>query len=63
MNHFTVMPAYGRDYKNQKEVKADWDAGKDFQDTASRKYLSKRDMEGMRVTVRYGNLRKLVNVQ
>lgn len=26
----TLQPAYGRDYKSQKEVKADWDANKDF---------------------------------
>ena len=26
----TVRAAYGRDYKSQKEIKADWEAGKDF---------------------------------
>lgn len=26
----TLTPSYGRDYKNGKEVQADWDAGKDF---------------------------------
>jgi len=26
----TVVPAYGRDYKSIKEVKADWTAGNDF---------------------------------
>ena len=26
----TLIPAYGRDYKTQKEVKADWKDGKDF---------------------------------
>ena len=26
----TVTPAYGRDYKSAKAVKADWQAGKDF---------------------------------
>ena len=25
-----VVPAYGRDYKSQKEVKADWEANMDF---------------------------------
>lgn len=25
-----VEPAYGKDYKTQKEVKAAWEAGKDF---------------------------------
>jgi hypothetical protein len=26
----TLTPAYGRDYKSAKEVKADWNANKDF---------------------------------
>ena len=28
--HITLTPAYGRDYKSAKEVKADWKSGKDF---------------------------------
>lgn len=27
----TLAPAYGRDYKSQKAVMADWDANKDFE--------------------------------
>jgi len=27
---YTVRGAYGRKYKSQKEIQADWDAGKDF---------------------------------
>ena len=30
MNYIEVLPAYGRDYKNHKEIQTDWDAGKDF---------------------------------
>lgn len=30
MTYYVVSPAYGRDYKNQAEVKADWNSGKDF---------------------------------
>ena len=26
----TLTPAYGRDYKNAKDAKTDWKAGKDF---------------------------------
>ena len=26
----TLLPAYGRTYKNAAAVRADWDAGKDF---------------------------------
>ncbi len=28
--HITVIPAYGRDYKTQKEVLAAWNADQDF---------------------------------
>ena len=27
---FSLIPAYGRDYKTKKAVQADWDANKDF---------------------------------
>ena len=44
----TLVPAYGRDYKSAKEVKADWDAGKDFQianafSPDDGKYINKAD--------------------
>lgn len=28
---YELTPAYGRDYKNKKEVVADWNSGKDFE--------------------------------
>lgn len=31
MQYVTLVPAYGRDYKSAKEVKAAWAEGKDFQ--------------------------------
>lgn len=30
MPYMELGPAYGRDYKNQAQVKADWEADKDF---------------------------------
>ncbi len=30
MAYLEVGPAYGRDYRNQKDAQADWDADKDF---------------------------------
>ena len=30
MQNIQLVPAYGRDYKNQTEVLADWNANKDF---------------------------------
>jgi hypothetical protein len=61
----TLVPAYGRDYKSQATVKADFDAGKDFiiNDMSSQwdgKYANKQNLAGHRVTIRYSNLRKLM---
>lgn len=44
----TVVPAYGRDYKSAKEVKAAWEEGKDFriEDMSSPddgRYINKED--------------------
>lgn len=30
MRNITLVPAYGRDYKNKAEVMIDWNANKDF---------------------------------
>lgn len=59
-----VVPAYGRDYKNQKSVKEDWDADKDFRDTASGRYINKSGAEalGLNVIVRYARLLKVMDV-
>ena len=64
MDWITVTPAYGRDYKNQKEVKADWDADKDFRETASGSYINKSQAErmGLKVVVRYGKLLKVMSM-
>jgi hypothetical protein len=65
--YVTVTPAYGRDYKTQKEAKADWDAGKDFRDARSLQYCSIRDFRNespdVHVTIRYRNLTRTVNVR
>lgn len=62
----TLVPAYGRDYKSQKEVKADWDAGKDFQiaDISSSydgAYTSKNDASQLSrpVMIRYKKLTQI----
>lgn len=64
MSYVEVLPAYGRDYKNQSEVKADWKDNKDFQDTFSGSYLNKSDAErlGLKVLVRYSRNTKVVAV-
>ncbi len=56
---FALVPAYGRDYKSAKAVKADWEAGKDFQinmfmSPEDGRYINKEDApKGARLTVRY----------
>lgn len=69
MSSIQLVPAYGRDYKSQREVQADWDANKDFL-TADifNGYgvaTNKEDCEalGLRVVIRYGNLLKLYAVK
>ena len=64
MDWMEVTPAYGRDYKNQKEVKADWDADKDFRDTVTGRYINKSGAErlGLKVIVRYAKNLKVMSM-
>jgi len=60
-----LVPAYGRDYKTPEEVKAHWDAGKDFliADVGNRwdgKYTSKTDWAGKHVRIRFNRLEDFV---
>lgn len=61
----TLTPAYGRDYKSQKAVKADWDANKDFRIATfgplDGKYINKQDARpGEKFMVRYARLTKVM---
>ena len=64
----TAVPAYGRDYKSAKAVKADFEAGKDFTicDMSSRwdgSYINKADVpSGEQLKIRFNNLTKIVIV-
>ena len=62
MPYVVATPAYGRDYKSQKEVKAAWDAGLDFQCQPYGQYVNKEDAEKLNITVqvRYDRLRKVM---
>lgn len=64
MAFIEVVPAYGRDYKNQAEVKKDWNADKDFQDTVTGSYTNKSDCKnlGLSVIVRYSRQMKVMQV-
>jgi hypothetical protein len=58
----SAVPAYGRDYKSIKAVKADWEAGKDFliQDLFESGYINKNDTKaGMVLNIRYARLTKV----
>jgi hypothetical protein len=64
MNYIEVLPAYGRDYKNQKDVQSDWDAGKDFlamSFVGPQGYINKQDANnaGLKVIIRYANQMKV----
>ena len=63
----TLIPAYGRDYKNKKDVLTDWDNGKDFIIQAimhpyDGRPANKRDMatECNSVMLRYQKLTKVI---
>jgi hypothetical protein len=64
VNYIEAVPAYGRDYKNQSEIKADWRDNKDFKDSRSGSYLNKSDAErlGIKVLVRYARNTKVFAV-
>lgn len=62
----TLIPAYGRDFKNGKEVQIAWDEGKDFQinDVSHKddgRYINKADAEreGGTFNIRYKGLREI----
>lgn len=59
-----VVPAYGRDYANQAQIKKDWNADKDFQDPSTGRYLNRSDATnaGLKVIIRYAKLRKVMAI-
>jgi hypothetical protein len=65
----TLVPAYGRDYKSATEVKADWDADKDFriQDISSPydgSYINKQQAKaGDTFKIRYSKLKKFTIIK
>lgn len=60
---YTLVPAYGRDYKSAKEVRKDFEAGKDFRAEPFGHYCSIRDIPaGTDVLIRYRGLRMVVKL-
>ena len=62
-----AVPAYGRDYTTQKQVRDAWKAGNDFRDAESGKYFNIEsmklpEMENAKILVRYSKFTKVVSV-
>lgn len=59
-----VVPAYGRDYKNQASAKKDWNADLDFRDPESGSYVNKSGAKalGLKVIIRYDRNMKVMSV-
>lgn len=60
-----VVPAYGRDYKSAKDLKSDWNAGKDFKIVTfgpdDGRYINKADLRpGDKIIARYRKLTQTV---
>lgn len=65
--YLTVIPAYGRDYKSQAEVRAAYNAGADFiiQDFFSGqdgRAINREDAQraGVKLSIRYSKLQKII---
>lgn len=67
----TLVPAYGRDYKTAKEVKAAWEAGKDFrvadffdpQDGKLANLQSAKEAGWKTVNIRYKKLTQVASIK
>jgi hypothetical protein len=70
MSHMILTPAYGRDYKSAADVKADWEANKDFVIASIGKdmgrYCNKQDAETYGMPegsyIRYNKLAELTHI-
>lgn len=62
-SYVEVEPAYGRDYRNQKDLKADWNANMDFRITGG-PYINKEDAKrgGLHIIARYAHQTKVVGL-
>lgn len=69
MAYITLTPAYGRDYKNKKEVLADWHNNKDFlitdmSDPYDGSYMNKEQAKkGNTYNIRYNKLRSILPIK
>jgi hypothetical protein len=64
MSNFVLTPAYGRDYKNKKELLEDLNSGKDFvaNSFSGTTYINRQELDKLatQVQIRYGNQLKVM---
>ena len=66
MMYLTLLPSYGRDYKNKKSIINDLNSLKDFIVSHSGQYINKQQFYELGITsfnVRYDNQRKITNIK
>jgi hypothetical protein len=66
--YMSAVPAYGRDYQTEDQVRADWDAGKDFRCMPGPGqrggYIGKNDKPAdMQLNIRYSNLTEVCVIE
>ena len=65
IKYYSVVPAYGRDYKTLDEVKAAWEAGSDFKissvDSNDGRYINKEGAQdaALKIQIRYNQLQDI----
>ena len=62
----TLLPAYGRDYKNKRLIIDDLNNNKDFLESTTRKYINKQQFKELNISsfnVRYDQQRKITNIK
>ena len=62
----TLLPAYGRDYKNKKLIIEDLNSNKDFIESSSNSYINKQQFKELNISsfnVRYDQHRKITNIK
>ena len=66
MNFITLLPAYGRDYKNKKLIIDDLNNNKDFLESTSLRAINKQQFKELNISsfnVRYDQHRKITNIK
>ena len=64
--YLTLLPAYGRDYKNKKLIIDYLNNNKDFQESTSLRAINKQQFKELNISsfnVRYDQHRKITNIK